>query len=165
MQWPDGRLEVLESAFPGEIVGLGNLETHVSSANALSDTMVSIVDESEFAREVHSDGVLSLRFAAAAEREFDYLRERAKHAPKRPPVALVANYLLVVASMNERQNKAADFISDEYCNQIIVEMLQLDMNTMSHSLLLLQRLGLIAAAPGGLRLLNVSSMEFLADVV
>src|SRR5688572_9378522 len=69
--WADGRHEVVEFAFPGDIVGLGHLAHHVSTAQAMVDTVVSLVTEEQFDEALEEDDRLSFRLAAAVEREFD----------------------------------------------------------------------------------------------
>jgi len=163
MLWPDNRYEVIEFAFPGEIVGLGQLDKHVSVASALVDTVVSIVPHAELAAELVSDDVLELRSGAAAEREFNYMRARARQMPERSPVARIASYLLAVVAMNDQDGAPVNFIPDTNANPAIASLLQVDMSVMADGLLQLKKLGLIAPVGGGLRVLDIPGLERLAD--
>ncbi len=163
MQWSDGRHEVIEFAFPGDIIGLGYLSTHVSRAHAMVDTLVSMMTSIDLDNARKTDHVLALQLAAAGEREFDYLRDKALHATKSQPVERMAQYLVALARSNDGSGQTLDFISDENCSPFIAEMLHMDAGTMGAALLRLQKKGLIAAASGGLHILDVDALERLAD--
>ena len=75
--WDDGSHEIIEFAFPGDIIGFGHLEAHISTARAVVATTVSLVSEQDFQRALETDGQLAARYAAASDREFDHLRARA----------------------------------------------------------------------------------------
>src|ERR1041385_4732494 len=74
LRWEDGRREIVEFAFPGDIVGFGHLQSHVSTVQAMVETTVSPVSQKEFDALLENDGQLAARFAAAGDREFEYLR-------------------------------------------------------------------------------------------
>ena len=76
MRWDDGHHEVIEFAFPGDIIGFGHLSMHTRTAQAVAKTIVSPISEQEFERLLKSDGQLAARFAVAGDREFDYMRVR-----------------------------------------------------------------------------------------
>jgi CRP/FNR family transcriptional regulator, anaerobic regulatory protein len=162
MRWSDGRHEVIEFAFPGDIIGLGHLGKHVSSAHAMVDTMVSTISPDELTREYTFNG-LSLKLADAGEREFDYLRDKAIHVTKAKPVERMAQYLSALVRINEGAGQATGFISDMNCSPFIAEMLNMDAGTMGTALLHLQKQGLIAPSSGGLRILNVEALEQFVD--
>ena len=163
MQWSDGRHEVIEFAFPGDIIGLGYLSTHVSRAHAMVDTLVSIMTSTGLDHAEKADHVLALQLAAAGEREFDYLRDKALHATKSQPVERMAQYLVALARSNDGSGQTLDFVSDENCSPFIAEMLHMDAGTMGAALLRLQKQGLIKAASGGLHILDVDALERFAD--
>src|SRR6185312_13232440 len=76
MRWDDGHHEVIEFAFPGDIIGFGHLATHTSTAQAVAKTIVSRISEAEFEQLLETDGQLAARFAAAGDREFEFMRMR-----------------------------------------------------------------------------------------
>jgi CRP/FNR family transcriptional regulator, anaerobic regulatory protein len=163
MRWSDGRHEVIEFAFPGDLIGLGHLGKHVSSAHAMVDTMVSMISADELTREYASNGLLSLKLADAGEREFDYLRDQTVHYTKGKPVERMAQYLSALVRINEGNGQATGFISDMNCSPFIAEMLNMDAGTMGAALLHLQKQGLIAPSNGGLRIMNVEALERFVD--
>ncbi len=94
--WPDGTHDVIEFAFPGDIVGLGSLGEHVSTAQAMVDTSVAIISDEELDRALDADAALASRMAAATDREFDFLRRRALQPGLRPVINRLAAYFLAV---------------------------------------------------------------------
>ena len=42
IRWTNGRHDVIEFAFPGDIIGLGHLSTHVSTAHAMVETVAVV---------------------------------------------------------------------------------------------------------------------------
>jgi CRP/FNR family transcriptional regulator len=95
--WPDGTHDVIEFAFPGDIVGLGSLGEHVSTAQAMVDTSVAILTNEELERALAMDAALASRMASATDREFDFLRRRALHRGQRPVVNRLAAYILALS--------------------------------------------------------------------
>lgn len=83
IQWDDGRHEVIEFVFPGDIIGFGYAETYVSTAQAVIETKVSRVSQAEFERELAADGQLASRLSVAADREFEIpTRTRPRNRPR-----------------------------------------------------------------------------------
>jgi CRP/FNR family transcriptional regulator len=99
MVWPDGSHDVIEFAFPGDIVGFGHLSEHVSTAQAMVDTTVALLSEAELDQALEQDAALAARMASAADREFDFLRRRALGTGQPRPLTRVASYILALADM------------------------------------------------------------------
>ena len=90
---------MIEFAFPGDIIGLGCLPTHVSTATAMVDTSVCVITDLDVERAVTNDNRLYFRLVEAKEREFDYSRSRSRNAgPILSPLQRVANFLLAIAT-------------------------------------------------------------------
>jgi CRP/FNR family transcriptional regulator len=163
MLWADGRHDVIEFAFPGDIVGLGHLAHHVSTAQAMVDTVVSLVPEEAFSAALESDDRLSFRLASAVEREFDYLRDRALAAEPAPAAARVANFLLALSSMNGPEGRDPDLISDDITAGFVARQLDMSIDKLSAALLCLKREGAVRDTPGGLRIVDPLTLQRLAD--
>jgi CRP/FNR family transcriptional regulator, anaerobic regulatory protein len=163
MQWHDGRHEVLEFAFPGDIIGIGHLSIHVSSAHAMVDSVVSLLGEAEFKHELEANDVLALRLTAAAEREFDYMGGRAHRLVAVKPDVRLASYLSALARMNDREGRGPTFISDMNCTPYVAELLQVDVSTLAKALANLHKRGLVAPVEGGLTVVDVAALERFAD--
>jgi CRP/FNR family transcriptional regulator len=164
IRWADGSHDVIEFAFPGDIIGLGKLGTHVSTAQAMVETVVSELDDADVERALESDHKLYLRLAAAGEREFEYLRDQALNAGRRSPVQRLAGYLAAASSMSGREGRDVAFVSNEISSGFVAERLKMDIATLEAALLSLKKQGLIEpTADGGLRLTDVAALEALAD--
>lgn len=163
MLWADGRHDVIEFAFPGDIVGLGHLKHHVSTAQAMVDTVVSLVSEKDFEAAVANDDRLSFRLASAVEREFDYLRDKAQAAPHVPTTARVANFLLALSAMNGPEGRDPQLISDEITAGFVAERLDMSIEKLGAALLELKKEGAVRETPSGLRIVDPLTLQRLAD--
>lgn len=163
VRWDDGRHEVIEMAFPGDIIGLGNLEKHVSTAQAMVASSVSVVSLEEFERALEHDGRLAARLAAAADREFEVLRQRAVRPGAVDPVARLAAFLAAMSHMSAREGRDPFVIGDSMTCGVVAERLQMTVDGLSDALVELERRGLVAPSARGLRLKNVVALEALAD--
>jgi CRP/FNR family transcriptional regulator, anaerobic regulatory protein len=163
-RWNDGRREIIEFAFPGDIIGLGHLEAHISTAQAMVDTVVSIVPAYEFERALDRDGPLAARLAAAADREFDYLRERAITCGKGKPVERLASFLSVLSHIGADEGRDPALVTDEVASGVVAEQLDMTIDGLAQALRELERRGMVHATNEGLHIDDVSGLEMLARV-
>lgn len=163
MLWADGRHDVIEFAFPGDIIGLGHLQSHVSSAQAMVDTVVSLVSEEAFETELETEDGLSFRQAAAVEREFEYLRDKCRAETPRPAEAKVANFLIAIANANSREGRTADRITDDLTAGFVAEKLGMSIENLGHALLNLKKQGAVAETENGLQIVDMTRLMTLAD--
>lgn len=161
--WADGRHEVIEFAFPGDIIGLGHLEVHATTAQAMVDTVVSLVSEEELKDALDSDDRLSFRLAAAVEREFDYLREQTASHTSVTPTARVANLLLALSSLNDAEGRSGNLISDDLTAGFVAERLDMSIETLSAALLSLKAQGAVRETPRGLEIVDMTTLQRMAD--
>ena len=70
----EGHQAIIEFAFPGDIVGMGFLQTHTCTARASVETVAHCVPFSAQDRLVADDPRAQARLADAIEREFEVLR-------------------------------------------------------------------------------------------
>lgn len=164
MLWADGRHEVIEFAFPGDIVGLGHLDEHVSTAQAMVDTVLSLVTEAEFADILEQDDRLSFRLAGTAEREFDYIRDRTvADASVLRPTVRVANFLLAISSLNKAEGRDRELISDDITAGFVAEKLDMSIESLSEALLRLKKEGAVRETTSGLRIVDKATLQRVAD--
>lgn len=155
IRWTDGSHDLIEVAFPGEIIGLGHLQGHVSTAQAMVDSVVSRVSEEEIADLLDVDDRLPLLLASAGEREFAYMRDTTINSGHRTPVERVANYLLAVAD--------GSVVADDLTSGYVAEQLQMSVDMLSSALVGLERKGLVATAEGGLQITDAAELERVAN--
>ena len=163
VRWPDGRHEVIEFAFPGDIIGFGHLDVHASTAQAAARTIVSPVTEREFERLLENDGMLSARYAAAADREFEFLRLRALQSTQNAPARRVASFLAALAQLSAREGRDPSTVADELTSGVVAEQLDMSVDTFAGVLSELKTRGLLADAGETLRISDIDALEKFAD--
>jgi CRP/FNR family transcriptional regulator len=163
LRWEDGRREIVEFAFPGDIVGFGHLQSHVSTAQALVETTVSLVSADEFDDLLETDGQLAARFAAAGDREFDYVREVTVRSGDGKPVERVASFLSALSHMSEMEGRDPMLVADEIRSGEVAEHLDLTVDGLVAALRELERRGMVTVAGNGrLRISDLPALEKLA---
>ena len=156
------QFEVIECAFPGDIIGLGYLSTHSSIAKAMVDTMVSIVTPDEFEQALRGDDRLAFRFADAVEREFDYVRTKSLHSALLPPLQRVAHFLAAIASINGAEGREGGLVVDDVTSGYVARQLHMTIDTLAMAMLSLRRSGLLDVSPRGLHIVDVAGLEAVA---
>lgn len=160
--WFNGRHDVVEFAFPGDIVGLGTLDHHVSTAQAMVDTVVSVVSEAELSRLLTLDDVLALKAASAADVEFDYVRQRAQAEDRGGPVKRLARYLCAVMAISASEGHSGDVIAEEVASGYVANALGMSLDTLTEALVTLKADGLITNDHDGLRITDKDGLERVA---
>ena len=121
----DGQHEIIEFAFPGDIIGLGYLPTHVSTAKAIVETGVCVITDADLDRALTNDNRLFFKLEEAGEREFDYLKNRSVNADPRSPIHRVANFLLALVSINVSEGREPLIVGDDVSSGYVAEQLQM----------------------------------------
>ncbi len=163
-RWDDGRCEIIEFAFPGDIIGFGHLETHISTAQAMVETVVSTVTAHDFEQLLCTDDHLAARLSAAADREFDFLRERAVESGKGKPVERLASFLTALSHMSANEGRDPMIVTDEVTSGLVAEHLDMSIDALGHALRELESRGMVAPTASGLRISNMNGLEKLARV-
>ncbi len=163
-RWDDGRCEIIEFAFPGDIIGFGHLEAHISTAQAMIETVVSTVTTQEFEGALAGDDHLAARLAAAADREFDFLRDRAVASGKGKPVERLASFLAALSHLSANEGRDPMLVTDEISSGLVAEHLDMTIDVLVGALRELERRGVVRSTAKGLRIANISGLEDLARV-
>lgn len=159
----DGRFSVIQFAFPGDIIGLGYLPTHSSTAIAMVEATLALVSASELELALTIDDRLSYRLADAGERDFDYLRAKAVDAAPLAPVQRLANYLLAVLGVTRGERGAGQLaIPDDIASGYVAEQLRMTPDTLAMALLSLRRSGILDPSPRGFSVIDVARLEMVA---
>jgi len=162
VQSAEGQYEIIEFAFPGDIIGFGRLAKHVTTAKAMVDTDVSVITDADLDRALTNDNRLFFRVAEAGEREFDYLKNRSLKASRRPPLQRVANFLLAIISINASEGRALLVVTDDISSGYVAEQLQMSIDTLAKALLKLRETGVVEVVDSGLRILDIAALETMA---
>ena len=163
-RWEDGRCEIIEFAFPGDVIGFGHLEAHISTAQAMVETVVSTVTSDDFEQLLGADDHLAVRLSAATDREFDFLRERAIESGKGKPVERLASFLTALSHMSANEGRDPMIVTDEVSSGVVAERLDMSIDALGHALRELEQRGMVRPTPKGLRISNLSGLEQLARV-
>jgi len=163
IRWDDGRHEVIEFAFPGDIIGFGHLSEHASTAQAIAKTIVSPVSEDEFERLLDSDGQLAARYSAAVDREFDYLRARAVESGRGKPAKRVASFLAALSHLSSREGRDPLLITDELSSGVVADHLGMSLDTLAGALRGLAEKGIVVPAHDGLHITDIDALQRYAD--
>lgn len=160
--WPDGSHDVIEFVFPGDIVGLGSLGEHMSTAQAMVDTSVVAITRDELESALQSDAALATRMASAADREFDYLRRRALQPGLRPVLNRVAAYLIATAGSACRNGETHLSLGDDGLKAMSA-MLEIPSGKLKEAFADLLTRGLLAERDGYMVISDFATLEALAD--
>lgn len=153
----------LNTTLQQRLIPVFHYATHVSTARAMLHTEIGIVTPDEFECALRCDGHLAARVAAAADREFDYLRFRAKWAVGNRPTQRLASLLAALSSINAREGREAALIPDEIPSGAIAERLDVSIDDLAAALWELETRGLVAPSAAGLRIIDIVGLERLAD--
>ncbi len=109
---PDGTRDVLEFAFPGDLVGLGYLDSHVAAAQATMVTSLSCLSRDALDPAVEKNARARSRLTAAIEREVAYLKEALGRRARPGPLRRVAALFVTLSRYNSYEGREAALITD-----------------------------------------------------
>jgi CRP/FNR family transcriptional regulator, anaerobic regulatory protein len=163
LRWDDGHHEVIEFAFPGDIIGFGHLAQHATTAQAVAKTIVSPISDEEFEQLLETDGQLAARFAAAGDREFDFMRVRSIDSNRGKPAKRVASFIAAMSRLSADEGRDPNIITDEFSSGVVAEHLNMSLDALASVLRELQAKGMVADAGNGLRIVDIDALEAFAD--
>jgi CRP/FNR family transcriptional regulator len=161
-RFSDRQQEVIEFAFPGDIIGLGYLPTHVSTATAMVESCMSVITDADLDHALTNDNRLFFRLVEAGEREFDCLKNRSLKADPHPPIQRVANFLLAIVRINVSEGREPLLVADDVSSGYVAEQLQMTIDALAKALLSLRCSGLVEVSDRGLRIVDVAALDALA---
>jgi CRP/FNR family transcriptional regulator, anaerobic regulatory protein len=159
----NGHRAVIEFAFPGDLVGLGFLNTCTCSARATTETRVRCLPLSTQDRLNAGDSRTQSRLADAIEREIEFLRESSVRFSRQNPLGRLAAFLLTLSGENEQEGRDPTLLAEPLDCGVVADFLALSIERLGSLLVELEHRGLIEPlGPHGLRLTNVAGLEGLA---
>ena len=148
-----GRQAIIELAFPGDIVGLGFLQTHTCSARASVETVAHCVPFSAQDRLVGDDPRSQAGLANAIEREFEFLRRSSIKFSRENPLGRIAAFLLTLSRQNEEEGRDPTLLTQPLECGVVADFLALSLDRLGSLLVRLEQRAIIAPCPPhGLRL-------------
>ena len=159
----NGHRAIIEFAFPGDLVGLGFLQTHTCSARATVDTCVQCLPLSAQDHLFADDPRAQARLADAIEREVEFLRESSVRFSQQNPLGRLAAFLLTLSRENEQEGRDPTVLVQPLQCGVVADFLALSIDRLGSLLVQLEQRGMIAPSPPqGLRLTDVEALERLA---
>ncbi len=158
-----GLRDVVEFAVTGDVVGLGSLGYHVTSAEAISPTWVVELSADQAAELIAKDPQVALRCQRAIAYEIEVRRAELSAAGRSRPVERVAAFLSAVSDNNRREGRDPTVVTDSLRCGLVAEMLSMTIAELGQCLAVLEQEGLIRPGPNGeLRLLDVPALDDMA---
>jgi CRP/FNR family transcriptional regulator len=140
---PDGRRQVVDFAYPGDVIGLGALGEHGQSAQAMERTIIRAMPLSTLREHAQSDSRLGLKLYEALSRELMAARELLFTVSQRTAAERVAAFLVALSRRNLERGEAATEIVLPMTRMDIADFLGLTIETVSRTLTKLRMEGII----------------------
>jgi CRP-like cAMP-binding protein len=140
---PDGRRQVIDFAYPGDLIGLGALGEHAASAQATSRTSVRCIAVSALHEVVLHDAQLAIKLYEALSRELLAVRELLFTVSQRTASERLAGFLLALSRRNERRGESATEIVLPMTRSDIADFLGLTIETVSRTFTKFRNEGMI----------------------
>ncbi len=159
----EGHRATVEFCFPGDLVGLGFLERHTSTARAAVETVVSCLPLDAMNDIIACDPLASARLARAVDKEFDSVRSQHLSLPL-APIERVSSLLIALSRANSQEGRDPNSITDSLKCGVIADYLAMSVDELAGILVELEKRGFIERWPSGvLRLTDMDALDRLAD--
>jgi CRP/FNR family transcriptional regulator len=160
----NGHRAIIEFAFPGDLVGLGFLQTQTCSARATMETRVQCLPLSAQDHLFADDHRAQARLADAIEREVEFLRDSSVRFSRQNPLGRLAAFLLTLSRENELEGRDPTVLQQPLqCGVVVADFLALSLDRLASLLVQLERRGLIElGVPPALRITDIGALESLA---
>ena len=142
----DGRRQVIDFAYPGDLIGLGAMTEHAANAQATTRTRVRCMTVASFHQLMRDDARLGLKLYEAMSRELLASRELLFTVSQRTATERVAGFLLALSRRNARNGgDRLEFVLPMTRNDI-ADFLGLTIETVSRTFTKFRTEGLIDLA-------------------
>ncbi|WP_072375696.1 helix-turn-helix domain-containing protein [Hyphomicrobium sp. NDB2Meth4] len=160
---PDGRRQIIDFAYPGDLIGLGVLSEHVLSAQATVPSRVRCLSAASLERMAESDASLALKLYKSVCQELAATRSLLVTVGQRSAIERVAAFL--VALHRRTAANGSSIIKLAMRRSDIADLLGLTIETVSRTLTKLRSMGVIDIEQGGSRvqLLDQARLVELAN--
>lgn len=161
---PDGRRQVIDFAYPGDLIGLGAMGEHANNAQATSRTRIRCIPIAVLHRTVRDDARLGLKLYEAVSRELSAARELLFTVCQRTATERIAAFLLALSRRNERNHEDALEFVLPMTRVDIADFLGLTIETVSRTFTKLRTEGVIDLSQSVLVTIeDIDRLKDLAD--
>ena len=160
---PDGRRQIIDFAYPGDLIGLGVLGEHVLSAQATVPSKVRCLSASALERVAETDASLALKLYKSVCQELAATRSLLVTVGQRSAIERLAAFL--VALHRRTVSGGSSTINLAMRRSDIADLLGLTIETVSRTLTKLRNMHVIDIEQGGTRvqLLDLPRLVDLAN--
>jgi CRP/FNR family transcriptional regulator, anaerobic regulatory protein len=144
---PDGRRQIIDFAYPGDLVGLGVLDEHMLSAQATCATKVRCLSASALERMAESDAHLALKLYKSVCQELAATRSLLVTVGQRSAVERIAAFL--VGLHRRTATPGSMMVTLAMRRSDIADLLGLTIETVSRTFTKLRDMGVIDVEQGG----------------
>ncbi len=142
----DGRRQVIDFAYPGDMIALGAIAEHTANGVATTRTRVRCLSIASLQHVMKTDARLGVKLYEAMSRELLATREMLFTVTQRTAMERVASFLLALSRRNERNGENADEFVLPMTRSDIADFLGLTIETVSRTFTKLRGDGLIDLA-------------------
>jgi CRP/FNR family transcriptional regulator len=146
---PDGRRQIIDFAYPGDLIGLGVLEEHMLSAQATCAAKVRCLSASALERMAESDAHLALKLYKSVCQELAATRSLLVTIGQRSAVERLAAFLVALHRRTASQGSMTVTLAMRRSD--IADLLGLTIETVSRTFTKLREMGVIEVKQGGTR--------------
>lgn len=159
----DGKPEVIEFAFPGDLIGLGFLKQHPCNARAAVDTSVTCLPLKAIDSIIQHDPRARSRLADATNREFAFRRATLVEAGLGKPIVRLAAFLLALSRRNRDEGRDPLLIDDTEDCAVVASYLGVTLDVLALTLVQLEMRGAVRADLAGQ--LRLTGLDVLEDIL
>lgn len=151
---PDGHRQIMDFAYPGDFVGLGNSERHMLSGQAIGQTRLRCIPVSTIRQLANRNPEFCYRLYEALSAELSAARDLLATVGTRSATERLASFLIALARRNERGGYAPDRIVLPMLRSDIADFLSLTVETVSRTFTRLKQKGIIDLPQSTLVIIN-----------
>lgn len=156
----DGRRQVIDFAYPGDMIALGSISEHAANAVATTRTRLRCMPVASLKQVLKDDAHLGMKLYEAMSRELLAAREMLFTVTQRTATERVAAFLLALSRRNERNGEDANEFVLPMTRNDIADFLGLTIETVSRTFTKLRVEGLIDVAQSVL--VTIEDLDALA---
>lgn len=157
----DGRRQIIDFCYPGDLLGLGVLDQHVLSAQATCTAKVRCLSASALERMAETDAGLALKLYKSVCHELAATRSLLVTVGQRSAIERLASFLVNLHRRTATSGSTSVTLSMRRSD--IADLLGLTIETVSRTLTRLRTMGVIDVGQGGTRV-NLRDLGRLAEL-
>jgi CRP/FNR family transcriptional regulator len=162
----DGRRQIFDFAFPGDLIGLGASNTYSCSAQAIGSASLKSIPLARVYQLAAKDSGFALGLYDAVSAQLDATRDLLMTLGQQSAIERVAIFLLTLSERSARQGKSPDLLNIPMTRSDIADLLGTTIETVSRSLTKLRQQKLIQIVPRAIiQILDIDGLKALAGQI